>query len=104
MPVSVRRTVSGMWIVELAFTAGTDAAARLAARPAHRERVAALHAEGVVAMAGPFADDSGALLVFDVPTRADLDALLAADPYFRVPGVTVTAARQWRPFVGGPTA
>ncbi|PWU43768.1 hypothetical protein DLE60_12400 [Micromonospora globispora] len=85
-----------MWIVELAFT---DAPERFAARPAHRQLLTALHAEGKVRMSGPFADDSGAVLVFDVPDRAALDDLLAADPYFTTPGVEVVAVREWAPFL-----
>ncbi|MFG2979773.1 LuxR C-terminal-related transcriptional regulator [Streptomyces sp. NPDC048258] len=42
-----------MWIVELAFTQGPE---RLAARPAHREKLTALHEKGLLRMAGPLAD------------------------------------------------
>lgn len=85
-----------MWIVELAFT---DAPERLAARPAHRERLTALHAKGTVRITGPLADDSGAVLVFDVPDRPALDRLLAADPYFTTPGVEIVKIREWAPFL-----
>jgi hypothetical protein len=30
-------------------------------------------------MAGPFADDSGAMIIFDVPDRRAADVLVAAD-------------------------
>jgi uncharacterized protein YciI len=91
-----------MYVVELAFD---DDPARLAARPAHRKRLERLHDDGVVLMAGPFSDDSGALLVFDVADDSALQELLDADPYFRAPGVTVVRARQWAPFLtGGPVA
>ena len=85
-----------MWIVELAFT---DAPERLAARPAHRDRLAALHRTGAVRMAGPLADGTGAVIVVDVPGRADVDRLLGADPYFTTPGVAVTGIRAWDPFL-----
>ncbi|KUL32184.1 YciI family protein [Streptomyces regalis] len=85
-----------MWIVELSFT---DAPERLAARPAHREKLTDLHEKGVVRMAGPLADDSGAVLVFDVPDRAALDQLLAEDPYFSTKGVRVERLREWQPFI-----
>jgi hypothetical protein len=55
-----------MFVVELAF--GSDPE-RLAARPAHRDTLLRLHLTGAVRMAGPFHDDTGALLVFDVETR-----------------------------------
>ena len=55
--------VPAMWIVTLVFT---DAPERMAARPAHRQRLVALHQDGRVRMAGPLADDSGAVILFDV--------------------------------------
>ncbi|WP_030666107.1 YciI family protein [Streptomyces rimosus] len=85
-----------MWIVELSFTQAPE---RLAARPAHREKLTALHEKGLLRMAGPLADDSGALLVFDVPDRAALDALIAEDPYFATEGVRVESLREWQPFI-----
>jgi uncharacterized protein YciI len=86
-----------MYAVELTFGAEPE---RLAARPAHRERLQRLHADGQVVLAGPFADDSGALLIFDVADDSELDALLAADPYFETPGVTVVRRQEWMPIVG----
>jgi uncharacterized protein len=85
-----------MICVELAFT--TDPR-RLEARTAHRQRLAGLHQRGVLAAAGPWDDDSGALLIF----RLDETAVLAeidADPYYTGPGVTVVSIRRWAPVVG----
>jgi uncharacterized protein YciI len=73
---------------------------RFEARPAHRERLQQLHAAGRLVMAGPYADDSGALLVFDVADRTELDDVLDADPYYRTPGVTVARRQEWTPVVG----
>lgn len=84
-----------MVVLELAFD---DSPQRFAARPAHRQRLAALHASGALVMAGPFADDSGALLVFD-GERADVEAVLADDPYYSVDGVRVVGLREWLPVV-----
>jgi uncharacterized protein YciI len=50
-------------------------------------------------MAGPFADDSGAVIVVDLDSRAAVDDLLADDPYYAAPGVTVSSIREWRPFI-----
>ena len=85
-----------MWIVELSFT---DAPERLAARPAHRATLTDLHGAGTLRMAGPLADDSGAVILLDVPDRAAVDAVLAADPYYNTPGVTVAQVREWSPFL-----
>lgn len=91
-----------MMVLELAFT---DAPERLAARPAHRERLTALHERGSLVAAGPWADDTGALLIFDTD-RDGLDAILDADPYYRAPGVRIAAVREWAPVVGpqGPAS
>lgn len=85
-----------MWIVAMTFTEGPE---RLAARAAHRQRLCALHREGIVRMAGPFTDGTGALIVLDVPDRGTLDALMAADPFFTTPGVLVAEIRQWQPYL-----
>ena len=85
-----------MLIVELAFTASPE---RLAARPAHRAVLARLHHEGLLVAAGPWTNDTGAMLIFDVE-RADLDRILEADPYYRVLGITVVQVREWMPVVG----
>jgi uncharacterized protein YciI len=85
-----------VWIVELELEPTDE---RLAARPAHREKLATLHGEGVVKMAGPLADDSGAVLIVDLGTRDEVDDLLADDPYYATDGVTVADIREWRPFI-----
>lgn len=85
-----------MLILELTFTAAPE---RLAARAAHRAFLARLHDDGRLLAAGPWADDSGALLVFDVG-RPELDRILDTDPYYRAPGVEVAGVREWLPVVG----
>lgn len=85
-----------MYVVELTYD---DNPARLQARPAHRELLAELHERGLVRAAGPWDDGSGALLIFDVETEDEVDALLAEDPYYRSPGLTVVSKRQWKPLV-----
>ncbi|TDC27599.1 hypothetical protein E1265_01535 [Streptomyces sp. 8K308] len=84
-----------MLIVELAFGPEPE---RLAARPAHRALLTRLHKEGRLLAAGPFADGGGALLIFPVD-RAELDRIMAEDPYYRTPGVRVVGVREWTPLV-----
>jgi uncharacterized protein YciI len=84
-----------MIVLELAFD---DNPARLAARPAHRQRLAALHEGGTLVMAGPWGNDSGALLVFDAE-RSEVDQIMAEDPYYTTEGVRVVGLRVWRPIV-----
>jgi len=84
-----------MWVIELKFSA--DDQQRLAARPAHRRRLAELHRSGTVALAGPFADESGSLILLDVADRSAAERVLADDPYYATPGVEVVSLREWRP-------
>lgn len=86
-----------MIIVELAFT---DDPRRLAARSAHRDLLAELHRDGVLLLAGPLDDDSGALLIFRAAESA-VREILNDDPYYGTPGVQVVGVRGWRPVVGG---
>jgi uncharacterized protein YciI len=86
-----------MMVVELAFTPDPR---RLEARPAHRAVLQQLHADGVLVMAGPWRDDSGAVLVLDVDEDG-LDAVLTADPYYSTPGVEVVRRRAWSPLSFG---
>jgi uncharacterized protein YciI len=85
-----------MYVVELTFD---DNPARLAARPKHRELLADLHERGIVRAAGPWEDGTGALVIFDVQTEDELDKLLAEDPYYGSPGLTITSKRRWSPLV-----
>ena len=86
--------MASMYVVLLAFS---DDPARLDHRPAHRERLAHLAGEGRLLAAGPWEDESGALLVFLVDDRDDLDAIIDADPYYTAPGVTVAGVHEWSP-------
>jgi uncharacterized protein len=91
--------MTSMYAVQLAFS---DDPARLELRPAHRERLAAHAAAGRLLAAGPWSDDSGALLVFLVGDRTALDVLLAEDPYYSAAGVTVASIEEWNPVTRHP--
>ena len=64
-----------------------------------RTRRARLHEQGALFLAGPWDDDSGALLVFTVD-RAGVDRIMVGDPYFTTSGVDVVSVRTWRPVLG----
>jgi uncharacterized protein YciI len=89
------RTVLGVYAIELVFDVAQQDE-RLAARPAHREYLAGLHAGGRLVLAGPWDDDTGALLVFDTDEDG-MKEILDADPYYRTPGVTIASMRAWAP-------
>jgi len=85
-----------MVCVELAFA---NDPRRLQARAVHRQRLAGLHRRGVLAAAGPWEDDSGALLIFrldELGARAEIEA----DPYYSAPGVRIVSIRTWTPVAG----
>jgi uncharacterized protein len=60
----------------------TSARERVAAlRPAHREYMTQLLADGRLVACGPFADGSGALFIYETDSLAAAKEILAADPY-----------------------
>ena len=54
-----------------------------AVRPAHRQYLTTLKANGQLAACGPFTDDSGALIIYEAAAEAEAEALLRADPWNR---------------------
>jgi uncharacterized protein YciI len=65
-------------------------------RPAHREFLKARFDEGVLVESGPFLDDSGALLVYEVETEKKLYDILAQDPYWQNVGVIAgETVKEW---------
>jgi uncharacterized protein YciI len=90
-----------IFAVELAFD--KDEARRLERRPSHRERLKDLYDEGVLVMSGPFADDSGALLILRAESQDALLRILDDDPYTHDDVVTRANIREWAPIFGPTT-
>jgi uncharacterized protein YciI len=73
-----------------------DEALRLRTRPAHREYLRSLFESGKLVMSGPWADETGAMLVYEAESLEAARELLEADPY-RAAGVLADARiREWR--------
>lgn len=72
-----------------------DDPARLEVRPAHRDHVAELYARGDIRMSGPFADQRGALIIYEAPDLEAARALVAADPYTEAGVVEELELREW---------
>ena len=90
-----------IFAVQLRFTNNDR---RMEVRPAHRDYLASLHAAGTLVTAGPWADDTGALLVYDVADEAALRDVIAADPYTPANVCEVTVCQEWTPlFAWGPS-
>jgi hypothetical protein len=79
----------------LLLTYGTDNEKRQAVRPSHRDYLRSLAADGKLLHAGPWADDSGSLIVYEAESLEEAQAILAADP-FTTEGIVVDAViREW---------
>ncbi len=50
-------------------------------RPKHLERLKDLAKAGKVALAGPFTDGSGSLIIYNVATKTEAELLAKTDPY-----------------------
>ncbi|EWC58944.1 hypothetical protein UO65_5740 [Actinokineospora spheciospongiae] len=86
------------FIIDTTYT--TDRERLLASRPAHREYLSGLVGAGTVVGAGPWGDDLGGMFIALVADRAELDALLAEDPYRRDGVVAAQSVREWKPVLG----
>jgi len=70
-------------------------------RPTHRAYLQQVAERGQLHGSGPYTDGQpGALLVFDAPDRAALDALLADDPFARAGVIAETTVREWKLVIG----
>jgi uncharacterized protein YciI len=68
-------------------------------RPTHRQYLTRLKDAGQLAAAGPFTDDSGALIVYEAATKEQAEQLLQGDP-FHAAGVFVRwDLRPWNPAI-----
>lgn len=72
------------------------------ARPVHRDYLQGLKRNGNVAIAGPFLDDSGGILVYEAETAEEVDKMIRDDPFFKE-GVFVSwVLRAWKPVTCNP--
>ena len=86
------------FVALLEFT--DEEALRVQTRPTHREYLRSLFDEGKLAMSGPWADDTGAMLIYEAADLEDAQRLLDADPY-RAAGVIADARiKEWRVVLG----
>ncbi|KNC18999.1 hypothetical protein AC792_08840 [Arthrobacter sp. RIT-PI-e] len=69
-------------------------------RPEHREWLQGLVEQGRVLASGPFADGSGALLIFTADTEADLTQLVGQDPFAREGAISGVRTTEWNALVG----
>jgi hypothetical protein len=69
---------------------------RLKVRPKHREYLAQLLVEGKLILSGPFADEKGALIMYEADSEDEARALIAADPYYGANAIADLQLREWK--------
>ena len=82
-----------LFAVTLEFT--DDSEKRTAVRPTHREYLKTLLDSGKLVESGPFVDDSGALMIYDVEDLAAAEAQLANDPYTPNGIIKSSTIKEW---------
>ena len=68
---------------------------RLATRPRHREYLRSLLERGKLVGSGPWADDSGALIIYEAADEAEAMALVENDPYHEGDILAGLELKQW---------
>ena len=92
-PTSGGRVVKYAAIIEYV----QDKAKIAEVRPSHRQYLTGLRGNGQLAAAGPFIDDSGALIVYEADSPEEAEKLIRADP-FHQNGIFVSwKLRPWNP-------
>ena len=69
-------------------------------RPVHRQWLQDLVARGTLLAAGPFADGSGALLVFSAEDEGALNSLVSQDPFAIAGAIAAVKTTGWNPIIG----
>jgi uncharacterized protein YciI len=85
-----------LYVVQLRFDLA-ETERRMEVRPAHREYLTELKSTGKLVAAGPFTDQTGALLVYDVADEAELRDILAKDPYTAANVYEIATLAEWQP-------
>ena len=69
-------------------------------RPRHREFLAQLVSEGILAIAGPLADNTGGVMLYQAADRDSLQSLLDRDPYATEGVIAERTVREYKPVLG----
>jgi uncharacterized protein len=77
-----------------------DVERRHAVRPQHRDFLGGLAAKGALLVAGAWAADDGALLVFEARDEATVRDYLDQDPYRAAEVISQTRVTEWNPLLG----
>jgi uncharacterized protein len=79
-----------------------DPALVQATRPAHRAYLTKLLEEGKLVCAGPFTDDSGALIVYEAESVAETEQLIQGDPFHSAGVFLRWTIKPWKTVFANP--
>lgn len=65
-------------------------------RPLHRAYLTSLKEHGKLWASGPFADDSGALIIYEVETEDEARAIIVQDPFNKAGVFASYEINEWR--------
>ena len=97
----MKGSIVALYVALLEFSA--DEALRERTRPTHREYLRALLDEGKLAMSGPWADDSGAMLIYQAQDQGEAERFLDDDPYRSAGVIAASRIHEWRVVLQAPT-
>lgn len=92
-----------IFAVQYTYSEAT-ATARDGHRPRHRAWLSGLVDRGVVLATGPYADGSGALILFRAGDDAAMAELLSADPFAELDLIEHKHVTEWTPVMGAFTS
>ena len=71
-------------------------------RPAHREYLRGLIAANKLAIAGPFTDNSGGFIVYNVDEESEVEGIIKADPFYACGVFQTWVIRPWKIVMANP--
>lgn len=83
---------------------GEDSARRQEVRPSHREYLKGLLDSGKLLQAGPFGDDSGAIIVYEAADLAEVEEILTNDPFAQNGVIVGASIHEWNLVMTRPDA
>jgi uncharacterized protein YciI len=74
---------------------GEDAERRKEVRPSHRDYLKTLLDAGKMVQAGPYGDDSGAIIVYEAADLSEVQELLTNDPFAQNGIIEGATIKEW---------
>lgn len=65
-------------------------------RPAHRQYLSSLKEQGKLWASGPFVDDSGALIIYEVDSEEEARTIIGGDPFAQAGIFASFELKEWR--------